>query len=107
MRELLAHRLGGGGCGAPRGIPLTLAGHIHGGQIYLPLIGWSAGSLITKYVMGHFQRGNSQLYVSRGVGVVVVPICVFALPPIELIYLSLLCLLAGLPLLKNETLGTS
>ncbi|HYT98988.1 MAG TPA: metallophosphoesterase [Gemmatimonadales bacterium] len=81
---LLAHRPGAWDTAAPRGIPLTLAGHIHGGQFYLPGIGWSAGRLITKYVMGHFQRGNSQLYVSRGIGVVGVPIRVFTPPEIEL-----------------------
>ena len=81
---LLAHRPGAWDSAVPRGIPLTLAGHIHGGQFYLPLIGWSAGSLITKYVMGHFQRGNSQLYVSRGIGVVGVPIRVFTPPEVEL-----------------------
>ncbi len=84
FRVLLAHRPGAWDTAVPRGIPLTLAGHIHGGQFYLPLIGWSAGSLITKYVMGHFQRGTSQLYVSRGIGVVGVPIRVFAPPEIEL-----------------------
>ncbi|PYO97711.1 MAG: hypothetical protein DMD61_11755 [Gemmatimonadetes bacterium] len=84
FRVLLAHRPGAWDTAAPRGIPLTLAGHIHGGQFYLPLIGWSAGRLITKYVMGHFQRGNSQLYVSRGIGVVGVPIRVFTPPEIEL-----------------------
>lgn len=84
FRVLLAHRPGAWDTAVPRGIPLTLAGHIHGGQFYLPLIGWSPGSLITKYVMGHFQRGSSQLYVSRGIGVVGVPIRVFAPPEIEL-----------------------
>ncbi len=84
FRVLLAHRPGAWDSAAPRGIPLTLAGHIHGGQLYLPLIGWSPGRLITKYVMGHFQRGASQLYVSRGIGVVGVPIRVFAPPEIEL-----------------------
>ena len=84
FRVLLAHRPGAWDSAAPRGIPLTLAGHIHGGQFYLPLIGWSPGRLITKYVMGHFQRGESQLYVSRGIGVVGVPIRVFAPPEIEL-----------------------
>jgi predicted MPP superfamily phosphohydrolase len=84
FRVLLAHRPGAWDSAVPRGIPLTLAGHIHGGQIYLPLIAWSPGRLITKYVMGHFQRGASQLYVSRGIGVVGVPIRVFAPPEIEL-----------------------
>ena len=77
FRILLAHRPGAFDGAAPRGIPLTLSGHIHGGQIYLPVIGWSAGRLITKYVMGHFVQGNSQLYVSRGIGVVGVPLRVF------------------------------
>jgi hypothetical protein len=84
---LLAHRPGAFDGAAPRGVPLTLAGHIHGGQLYLPVIGWSAGRLITKYVMGHFQRGESQLYVSRGIGVVGVPIRVFVPPEVALLEL--------------------
>lgn len=77
FRILLAHRPGAFDGAAPRAIPLTLAGHIHGGQFYLPVIGWSPGRLITKYVMGHFTQGTSQLYVSRGIGVVGVPLRVF------------------------------
>jgi uncharacterized protein len=84
FRILLAHRPGAFDGAAPRGIPLTLAGHIHGGQFYLPVIGWSPGRLITKYVMGHFTQGNSQLYVSRGIGVVGVPLRVFVPPEIAL-----------------------
>ena len=87
FQVLLAHRPGAFDGAAPRGIPLTLAGHIHGGQLYLPVIGWSVGRLITKYVMGHFRQGNSQLYVSRGIGVVGVPIRVFVPPEIALIEL--------------------
>lgn len=84
FRILLAHRPGAFDGAAPRGIPLTLAGHIHGGQFYLPVIGWSPGRLITKYVMGHFTQGASQLYVSRGIGVVGVPLRVFVPPEIGL-----------------------
>lgn len=87
FKILLAHRPGAFDGAAPRGVPLTLAGHIHGGQIYLPVIGWSAGRLITKYVMGHFRQGSSQLYVSRGIGVVGVPIRVFVPPEIALLEL--------------------
>jgi hypothetical protein len=87
FKILLAHRPGAFDGAAPRGVPLTLAGHIHGGQIYLPVIGWSAGRLITKYVMGHFTQGSSQLYVSRGIGVVGVPIRVFVPPEIALLEL--------------------
>jgi len=87
FRILLAHRPGAFDGAAPRGIPLTLAGHIHGGQFYLPVVGWSPGRLITKYVMGHFTQGSSQLYVSRGIGVVGVPLRVFVPPEIALIEL--------------------
>jgi predicted MPP superfamily phosphohydrolase len=88
FRILLAHRPGAFDGAAPRGIPLTLAGHIHGGQFYLPVVGWSPGRLITKYVMGHFTQGSSQLYVSRGIGVVGVPLRVFVPPEIALFELK-------------------
>ena len=84
FRILLAHRPGAFDGAIPRAIPLTLAGHIHGGQFYLPVIGWSPGRLITKYVMGHFENGASQLYVSRGIGVVGIPLRVFTPPEIAL-----------------------
>lgn len=84
FRILLAHRPGAFDGAIPRAIPLTLAGHIHGGQFYLPVIGWSPGRLITKYVMGHFENGPSQLYVSRGIGVVGIPLRVFTPPEIAL-----------------------
>ena len=84
---LLAHRPGAFDTARQRDIPLTLAGHIHGGQIAAPLIGWSAGRLITKYVAGHFQDGRSHLYVSRGIGVVGVPIRIFVPPELALLEL--------------------
>jgi predicted MPP superfamily phosphohydrolase len=84
---LLAHRPGAFDTARQRGVPLTLSGHIHGGQIAIPLVGWSAGQLITKYVAGHFVSGGSQLYVSRGIGVVGVPIRVFVPPELALLEL--------------------
>lgn len=84
---LLAHRPGAFDTARVRNVPLTLAGHIHGGQIAAPFLGWSAGRLITKYVAGHFQSGPSQLYVSRGVGVVGVPIRVFVPPELAMLEL--------------------
>ena len=54
------------------GVPLTLSGHTHGGQIMLnppdmrPDIG--AGSLLFRYVRGFYRRGLSDLFVNRGVG---------------------------------------
>src|SRR3989454_4431764 len=66
FQVLLAHRPGAWDTAAPRGIPLTLAGHIHRGPVYLPLIGWAPRSPLTQYVMGDLQPGDSQLYVDRG-----------------------------------------
>jgi predicted MPP superfamily phosphohydrolase len=57
---------------AARRIPLTLAGHYHGGQIKLGEI--SPAYLITPYPEGLFRIGGSRLYVSRGVGTTFTPI---------------------------------
>jgi uncharacterized protein len=48
-------------------IPLTLSGHTHGGQLMLTeQLG--AGPVMFKYWSGLYQRGNSSLVVSNGVG---------------------------------------
>jgi predicted MPP superfamily phosphohydrolase len=49
------------------GIPLTLAGHTHGGQLHLtPGIGF--GPMMFKYWSGLYRRNDSALVVSNGVG---------------------------------------
>jgi len=50
---------------------LVLAGHTHGGQMRLPLIGapYTQGTHLTRHrPAGWFQRGSSRMFVSRGVG---------------------------------------
>ncbi len=61
---------------AELGIDLSLAGHTHGGQVTLEFISpdLSPSRLITSYVRGWFQKGDSQLYVNRGIGTIFVPI---------------------------------
>jgi len=57
------------------GVDLQLSGHTHGGQI------WPFGMLVrlsTPFVAGHFTRGASQLYVSRGSGFWGPPMRLFA-----------------------------
>jgi predicted MPP superfamily phosphohydrolase len=55
---------------------LILSGHTHGGQIKLPFIGaparYATGDM--KYPSGLFRRGQTQLYVSRGTGVIGLPV---------------------------------
>ena len=48
-------------------LPLTLAGHTHGGQLMLsPHVG--AGPLMFRYWSGKYERSGSQLIVNNGVG---------------------------------------
>jgi predicted MPP superfamily phosphohydrolase len=64
---LLAHHPHAFDPASKAGIPLTLAGHTHGGQLMLTKdIG--AGSLMFRYWSGLYQRGGSSLVVSNGVG---------------------------------------
>ena len=67
---------------AELGIDLSLAGHTHGGQVTLEYISpdLSPARLITAYVRGWFQKGQSQLYVNRGIGTIISPVR-FGFPP--------------------------
>ena len=68
---LLCHRPDVWPLAVEAGIPLTLAGHTHGGQIALPgSRRFSLASFITKFQWGWFERAGCRLYVSRGIGVV-------------------------------------
>jgi uncharacterized protein len=64
---LLAHHPHSWDEAAARGLPLTLSGHTHGGQIMLTkTIG--LGPLRFKYISGLYEKPNSKLIVSNGVG---------------------------------------
>jgi predicted MPP superfamily phosphohydrolase len=49
------------------GLPLTLTGHTHGGQLMLDKQ-FGVGPMLFRYWSGQYQRANSQLIVSNGVG---------------------------------------
>jgi predicted MPP superfamily phosphohydrolase len=73
---------------AGRALSLVLAGHTHGGQIRVPLVGPLALPLLgRKYVEGWFRFGSLQLYVNRGLGTVGVPIRFNCPPEIALVTL--------------------
>jgi uncharacterized protein len=69
---------------ARHGVPLTLSGHTHGGQIWP--FSWIV-ALAQPYLAGLHRRGESQLYVSRGTGFWGPPMRVFAPPEITLLRL--------------------
>jgi len=58
------------------GVPLVLSGHTHGGQINLPFLGniWGRSKEQLKYKVGWARLGPTQIYVSRGIGTIVLPV---------------------------------
>lgn len=65
---------------------LTLSGHTHGGQIN-PIPGLSSAHLIGPRTQGLFREGDDLLYVSRGLGVVGLPLRIAAPPEIPILTL--------------------
>ena len=65
-------------------IDLVLSGHTHGGQVRLPLLGaWYGRSRLGKrFVQGWNRLDGTQIYVSRGIGKVVLPLRVGCPPEI-------------------------
>jgi predicted MPP superfamily phosphohydrolase len=57
-------------------VPLVLSGHTHGGQVNLPLLGniWGRSPEQLKYKVGWGRLGPTQIYVSRGIGTIVLPV---------------------------------
>lgn len=71
-------------------IDLVLAGHTHGGQVYVPVITRMIIPVrfgYKKYIKGIYKVGDSTLYVNRGIGTSNLPFR-FLVPP-ELTVLSL------------------
>ena len=73
---LLSHNPGIIEHAAEIGINLVLSGHTHGGQIRLPFIGCVYGRSDEKmrFKKGRDALGGTQIYVSRGLGTVVLPV---------------------------------
>jgi hypothetical protein len=69
------------------GARLTLSGHTHGGQIN-PIPGFSSARLIGPRTDGLYREGADVLYVSRGLGVVGLPIRIGARPEIVILTLK-------------------
>ena len=68
---------------------LTLAGHTHGGQITVEILGVNANvaRFYTPYVYGHYKKDGRQIYVSRGLGTVGIPSRFGAPPEVSLLTL--------------------
>jgi hypothetical protein len=68
---------------ASAGFDLVLSGHTHGGQVVFGDVGrdvLAPARLVSPYVSGLYTEGTSQMYISRGLGTVSIPIR-FNCPP--------------------------
>lgn len=73
----------------PNRVCLTLAGHTHGGQVALPLIGRPIvpSRYKQRYAIGHVHERGTDLFVTSGVGTSIVPVR-FRVPP-EVVFLTI------------------
>lgn len=71
----------------PEYVNLTLAGHLHGGQINFPFHGAviTPSKYGTKYAYGLFNVNNRKLFVSRGIGTSILPVRFLCFPEIVVI----------------------
>ena len=74
MRLLLAHNPIILRRAARAGVDLVLSGHTHGGQVTLRPEKSRSGRPRRRLLRGLGRRGNTQIYVTRGLGTVVLPI---------------------------------
>jgi predicted MPP superfamily phosphohydrolase len=88
---LLCHKPYGFDALAKKDIDLVLAGHTHGGQV-VPLkfgtFNMSFAATVSKYIEGLYRIGKSNMYVSRGIGCVGLPIRINCPPEVTKITLA-------------------
>jgi hypothetical protein len=66
----------------PARVALTIAGHTHGGQVVLPLLGRPLvpSAYGQRYAIGHVEEDGRHLFVSSGLGTSIFPVR-FGVPP--------------------------
>jgi predicted MPP superfamily phosphohydrolase len=73
---LLCHNPVGIRAAAAFGVDLVLSGHTHGGQVKLPVVGsvFGRSKLGERFVEGWNCLNGTQIYISRGIGKVLLPL---------------------------------
>ncbi len=91
---LLSHRPGIFKACKDWNVQLTLAGHTHGGQVIVPMVGergFSLAGLFVTYTHGLYESEKDsevRMYVSRGIGTIIAPVRLFCKPEIVEITLT-------------------
>jgi len=70
-------------------ISLQLSGHTHGGQCRVPIIGYAPIKVKygKNYIYGEYARGDSRIFVSRGLGSVGLPVRFACAPEVAILTL--------------------
>jgi hypothetical protein len=72
---------------AAAGVDLLLAGHTHGGQVRIPgLVTWFKNFKPEVFLSGLASRGNTLMYVNRGIGMTTVPLRFLCRPEITVFH---------------------
>ena len=91
---LLSHRPGIFKASKDWNVQLTLAGHTHGGQVIVPMVGergFSLAGLFVTYTHGLYESEKDpevRMYVCRGIGTIIAPVRLFCKPEIVEITLA-------------------
>jgi len=74
----------------PARVTLTIAGHTHGGQVYLPLLGRPIvpSEYGERYAIGHVVEDGRHLFVSPGLGTSILPVRFLVPPEVSVLRLS-------------------
>jgi predicted MPP superfamily phosphohydrolase len=72
---------------ARAGVDLVLSGHTHGGQVAWRSERSASGRVRRRILRGLGRRGETQIYVTRGLGTVVLPVRYGCLPEVSLLTL--------------------
>jgi predicted MPP superfamily phosphohydrolase len=73
----------------PPRIALTIAGHTHGGQVYVPMLGRPIvpSQYGERYAIGHVVENGRHLFVASGVGTSIIPVRFLVPPEISIVEL--------------------
>jgi len=73
----------------PARVALTIAGHTHGGQVYLPFVGRPVvpSRFGQRYAFGHVVEAGRHLFVSTGLGTSIMPVRFLVPPEISILVL--------------------
>jgi predicted MPP superfamily phosphohydrolase len=92
LKILLSHRPSILPLASKAGLDLVCAGHLHGGQIVLPILQRngtiSAARLLSRYTSGWYREKQALMYLNRGLGLSFLPWRINCPPEITLLHLK-------------------